>query len=298
MSIFIGAGIAVATAMDSEGRLNFKSYEKHIDFLIQNGANAIVPCGTTGENATLSTTEHLDVVRCAVSAAAGRVPVVAGAGSNDTRYGMALCKGVEEAGADACMFATPYYNKTTQKGLVAHFTALAGCLKNIPAILYNIPSRTGLNMLPETVYAIALAVDNIVGIKEGSEDIGQIAEIAALCGGDFDIYAGSDNTVLPTLALGGKGVVSTIGNIAPQQTSDMVAAFFKGDLTTARQLQLGMLPLIRALFCEVNPIPVKHALNLMGFDTGICRMPLVPMEAEHAALLVKEMQAYGLLNQI
>ena len=297
MSIFKGVGVAAVTPMDKDGKVNFAAYEKHIDFLIQNGINAIISCGTTGENATLTQAEHLDVVRCAVSAGGGRVPVIAGAGSNDTQYGMALCKGVQAAGADAAMFATPYYNKATQKGLVAHFAALAGCL-DIPAILYNIPSRTSLNIEAKTVHAIASAVENIIGIKEGSDDIIQIAEIAALCGDKFDIYTGSDATVVPTLALGGKGVVSTIGNIAPKQTSDMAARFFAGDLEGARALQLGMLSLIRAIFAEINPVPVKHALNLMGFDAGGCRLPLIPIEPENETLLIKEMKAYGLLDEI
>jgi 4-hydroxy-tetrahydrodipicolinate synthase len=293
MSIFKGAGVAVVTPFDEHGGVNFDAYEALLDHLIEHGADAIISCGSTGEAATLSDEEQLSVIRCAVATVKKRVPVIAGAGSNYTDHGVELCRGAQQCGADALLLTTPYYNKTTHLGLIRHFSSMAACT-DLPILLYNVPSRTGLNMQPQTVYQLS-KVPNIVGIKESSGNIAQIAEIAELCGKKFEIYSGDDNNIIPVLSLGGKGVISVLANVAPQQTHDMVMKYLKGDLQGALDLQLKALPLVRALFAEVNPMPVKTALNLMGFNVGNFRLPLVEVGTATLSKLKKELVAYGLL---
>ncbi len=293
MTLFKGSGVAIVTPFDKSGKVNYESYEKLINWQIENGTDAIISCGTTGEASTLTDDEQLEVIKCAVSAAKKRVPVIAGAGSNDTEHGIGLCKGSMAAGADGLLLVTPYYNKTTQKGLIKHFQMLAGST-DLPVILYSVASRTGLNIAPSTAYELS-KVENIVGIKEASGNITQIAEVAELCGEDFDIYSGNDDHILPVLSLGGKGVISVLANVAPKQTHDMVMSYLNGDLKAALKLQLGLNALVRALFIEVNPTPVKVALNLMGFDVGGYRMPLVDMEEKNVEILKREMKAAGLV---
>ncbi|MDR1531843.1 MAG: 4-hydroxy-tetrahydrodipicolinate synthase [Clostridiales bacterium] len=294
MSTFKGAGVAVVTPFKEDGAVNFDAYENLIDFLITNGADAIISCGSTGEAATLTDEEQLDVIRCAVSAASKRVPVIAGTGSNYTDHGVHLCRGAQERGADALLVVTPYYNKTSPAGLVRHFTVMAAAA-DLPVILYNVPSRTGLNMQAQTVYQLS-KIPNIVGIKESSGNIAQVAEIAELCGpGGFEIYSGDDNNIIPVLSLGGLGVISVLANIAPRQVHDLVTKYLEGDRSGALDLQLRALPLVRALFAEVNPMPVKAALNLMGLNAGHYRLPLVEVTPATLDRLKAEMTAYGLL---
>jgi len=293
MTVFRGSATAIVTPFDANGNVNSEALGKLIEFQIENGVDAIVACGTTGEASTLNDGEHIGVIRSVVKFVNKRVPVIAGVGSNDTVHGAKLTRLAEEAGADALLSVTPYYNKTTQKGLLAHYEEIAKAT-SLPIILYNIESRTGLNILPETMRELS-KIDNVVGVKEASGDIAQVARIAAMCGEDFAIYSGNDDYFLPIMALGGKGVISTMGNIAPAQLHKMTHAFLDGDLETARKEQLRALALIRALFCEVNPVPVKAALNEMGFGVGGHRLPLIPMEEKNRAYLVEEMKKYGLL---
>lgn len=294
MSIFTGSCVAIVTPFNEDGSVNYAAYEKLIDFHIENKTDAIMTCGTTGEASTLSDEEQLEVIRFTVERVAKRLPVIAGAGSNDTAHGVKLCKGSQKAGVDACLLVTPYYNMTTQKGLINHYRIMAASV-DIPLILYNVPSRTGLNITSKTACELSL-VENIVAVKEASGNIVQIAEIAALCGDRLDIYSGNDSQILPILSLGGKGVISTAANIAPQKIHDLVMKYLEGDRETSLKLQLELMPLDRALFCEVNPIPVKTALNLMGMNAGGYRAPLTQMEPENQEILKKEMQRYGLLN--
>ncbi len=293
MSLFVGSGVAVVTPIKEDGSVNFDAYEKLIDFLIENDSDAIVSCGTTGEASTLTDEEQLEAIRCAVKTANKRVPVIAGAGSNYTDHGIELCKGAEKMGADGCLLVTPYYNKTTQKGLVKHFEAQAKSI-DIPVILYNVPGRTGINIAPKTVYELS-KIDNIIGIKEASGDLAQMSGIAELCGKDFDLYSGNDDQIVPIMSLGGKGVISVLANIAPKQTHDIVMKFLEGDVSASLEMQLKALPLVRALFSVVNPIPVKEALNIMGKNVGGFRLPLVNMEESNLEILKKEMMAYGLI---
>ncbi|MCL2527806.1 MAG: 4-hydroxy-tetrahydrodipicolinate synthase [Defluviitaleaceae bacterium] len=293
MSIFTGSGVAVCTPFNKEGKFNPEAYEKLINFQIKSGTDAIVSCGTTGESPTLSNDEHIEVVRQAVAAASKRVPVIAGAGGNDTVKCIETGKALIQAGADALMYVTPYYNKTSQKGMVQHYTAIAKAV-DAPIVVYNVPPRTGLNMLPKTLYEIS-KLPNIVAVKEASGDIDQIAEMIALCGGNITMLSGNDSHIVPVLSLGGKGVISTIANIAPAQVHNMVKSYLDGDHKTSLSLQLGMLPLIRQLFADVNPMPVKAALNLMGFDAGRCRLPLTTIEDSLQESLKQEMIRYGIL---
>ncbi|MHC1750053.1 MAG: 4-hydroxy-tetrahydrodipicolinate synthase [Cellulosilyticaceae bacterium] len=276
MAIFEGAGVAIITPFHNNGNVNFEKLEQLIDFQIQNETDAIIICGTTGEASTLSDEEHLECIRLAVNRTNGKVPVIAGTGSNDTMHSIELTKKAKSFGVDATLQVTPYYNKTTQKGLIEHFTAI-GRATDLPMILYNVPSRTGLNITPSTACALS-KLDFIVGIKEASGNISQVAEIAAKCGDALPIYSGNDDQIIPILSLGGKGVISVLSNVAPKQTHDIVKLHLSGKTTEALRLQLDLLPLINALFCEVNPIPVKEALNLMGFEVGPCRLPLTTME--------------------
>jgi len=293
MSIFTGAGVALVTPMNADGSVNFEKMKELIEFQIANDTDALIICGTTGEATTISDEDQIECVRFAKEVAAGRVPVIAGAGSNDTAHCIELAVACEKAGADAVLLVTPYYNKATQKGLILHYTAIANAI-NIPIILYNVPGRTGCNLAPKTVAELA-KVENIVAVKEASGNLSQVAEIAALVGPDFDIYSGNDDQILPVLSLGGKGVISVLSNVAPKQTHDMVAKFFEGDIQGSIKLQLDAIELIGALFCEVNPIPVKTALNLMGYEVGACKLPLCEMEPKNLETLKTAMKNYGLI---
>lgn len=294
MSIFTGAGVALVTPTYADGSVNFDKLKELIEFQIANETDALIICGTTGEASTLSDEVQIECVRFSKEVANSRVPVIAGAGSNDTAHCIALAQGCEKAGADAVLLVTPYYNKATQKGLILHYTAVANSI-SIPVILYNVPGRTGCNIAPKTVYELS-KVKNIVAIKEASGNFSQIAEIAALCGPDFDIYSGNDDQIVPMLALGAKGVISVLSNVAPKNTHDMVAKFMAGDVAGAAKLQLDAIELIKALFCEVNPIPVKAALNLMGYEVGPCRLPLCDMEEKNLETLRTALKNYGLLK--
>ncbi|MBQ3568974.1 MAG: 4-hydroxy-tetrahydrodipicolinate synthase [Anaerotignum sp.] len=293
MSIFTGAGVALVTPMNADGSVNFEKMRELIEFQIANDTDALIICGTTGEATTISDEDQIECVRFAKEVAAGRVPVIAGAGSNDTAHCIELAVACEKAGADAVLLVTPYYNKATQKGLILHYTAIANAI-NIPIILYNVPGRTGCNLAPKTVAELA-KVPNIVAVKEASGNLSQVAEIAALVGPDFDIYSGNDDQILPVLSLGGAGVISVLSNVAPKQTHDMVAKFFEGDIKGSIKLQLDAIELISALFCEVNPIPVKTALNLMGYEVGSCKLPLCEMEPKNLETLKTAMKNYGLI---
>lgn len=293
MSIFTGSGVALVTPTFPDGTVNFEKMKELIEFQLANETDALIICGTTGEASTLSDEVQIECVRYAVEVTNGRVPVIAGAGSNDTAHCISLAQECEKAGADALLLVTPYYNKATQKGLILHYTAVAQCI-SIPIILYNVPGRTGCNIAPQTVVELS-KIKNIVALKEASGNLSQIAEIASLIGPDFDLYSGNDDQNLPILSLGGKGAISVLGNIAPKQTHDMVMKFLNGDTKAATQLQLGAIELISALFCEVNPIPVKAALDLMGYEVGPCRMPLCAMEDKNLEILKKAMQNYGLI---
>ena len=288
--LFVGAATAIVTPFTENG-INYPVLADLIEFQLKGGIDAIVACGTTGEASTMPDEEHINVIKFTVEQVKGRVPVIGGTGSNDTRHAVELSQAAEAVGADGILTVTPYYNKTTQKGLYGHFKMIADSIK-IPAIVYNIPSRTGMNMNPETIKALS-EIENIVAVKECN--LGQAGDVVNLCGEGFSVYSGDDNNVLPILSLGGSGVISTMGNIIPQDTHNMVAKFFQGDIKGAIALQLKTLNLIKALFTEVNPIPVKAAVNLMGFDAGHCRMPLTDLSDEHLALLCKEMRAYGLI---
>ncbi len=293
MSIFTGAGVALVTPMNADGSVNFEKMKELIEFQIANNTDALIICGTTGEATTISDEDQIECVRFAKEVAAGRVPVIAGAGSNDTAHCIELAQACEKAGADGVLLVTPYYNKATQKGLFLHYTAIANSI-HIPIILYNVPGRTGCNLTPKTVAELA-KVENIVAVKEASGNLSQVAEIAALVGPDFDIYSGNDDQILPVLSLGGKGVISVLSNVAPKETHDMVAKFMEGDVQGAIKLQLDAIELISALFCEVNPIPVKTALNLMGYEVGACKLPLCDMEPKNLETLKTAMKNYGLI---
>ena len=292
MSIFTGAGVAIITPMTETGAVNYPKLEEILEYQIANDTDAIIICGTTGESSTLSHEEHLEAIRFTAEKVAGRIPVIAGTGSNCTETAIYLSQEAEKYGVDGVLLVTPYYNKATQKGLIAHFTKIANSIK-IPVILYNIQSRTGVNIAPETMAYLAKNVENIVGVKEASGNISQIAKIAELCGESFDIYSGNDDQVVPLLSLGGKGVISVLSNIAPRETHDIVAKFMDGDVKGSRELQLRALPLIEKLFCEVNPIPVKAAMNMLGWEVGPLRMPLSEMEEEHQKELKAAMDAFG-----
>ena len=292
-TIFTGAATAIVTPLTKDG-IDYDRFGKLIEWQISEGIDAIVVCGTTGEASTLTDEEHRDAIRFAVDTVAGRVPVIAGTGSNDTAYAIELTKFACEAGADGILLVTPYYNKATQKGLIASFVAVAD-VSTKPIILYNVPSRTGCNILPATA-AVLAEHPNIVAIKEASGNISQIAELAALTRGKLDIYSGNDDQIVPILALGGKGVISVLSNPMPRATSEICHKFFEGDIAGSLQMQLDLLPLVNALFCEVNPIPVKAAMAAMGFCENSVRLPLTVMEAEHEAKLLALMREQGLLE--
>ncbi len=294
MSLFTGSGVAIVTPFSEDGSVNFDAFEKLINYQIDNGTDAVIVCGTTGEASTLTDDEQIETIKFCVDKVNKRVPVIAGAGSNHTEHGIKLCKESMKAGADALLIVTPYYNKTTQKGLFTYYKNMAGSV-DIPVILYSVKGRTGLNIAPETVKKLC-DIDNIVAIKEASGDISQVARIAELCGDRIDIYSGNDDQILPILSLGGKGVISVLANVAPQNTHDMVYKFLNGDIEASRKLQLDAIELISALFCEVNPIPVKAALNMMGLNAGGYREPLVEMEEKNYDRLKAAMKNYGLID--
>ncbi len=295
MSIFRGAGVAIVTPMKANGEVDYEQFKKLVEFQIEGGTDAIIVCGTTGEASTLTHEEHLEVIKYCVEVVAGRIPVIAGTGSNCTQTAIYLSTEAEKYGVDGLLLVSPYYNKATQNGLYEHFKAVAQSVK-IPALLYNVPSRTGCNILPETVVRLCRDVENIVGVKEASGNISQIAHLAAIAGDDVDIYSGNDDQIVPILSLGGKGVISVLSNVAPRQTHDICEKFFAGDVAGSRKLQLEALDLCGALFCEVNPIPVKKALQLMGMIDGTLRMPLTEMEEKNADRLKNAMKQYGILK--
>ncbi|MCX4375914.1 MAG: 4-hydroxy-tetrahydrodipicolinate synthase [Lachnospiraceae bacterium] len=295
MSIFTGSGVAIVTPMKPDGAVNYEAFAKNIEFQIANHTDAIIVCGTTGEASTLSHEEHLECIKFCVEQVAGRIPVIAGTGSNCTETAVYLSKEAEQLGADGLLVVTPYYNKATQKGLKEHYSIIAKAVK-IPIILYNIPGRTGgVNILPETIVSLCEENPNIVGVKDATDNFIQYAKLMALAKGKVDVYSGNDNQIVPFLSLGAKGVISVLANIAPQQTHDICAKYFAGETAESARLQLEAIELIAALFSEVNPIPVKKAMNLMGMEAGVLRRPLTEMEEANAAKMEKAMKDYGLL---
>lgn len=294
MSVFTGAGVAIITPMKANGEVNYDKLGEFLDYQINNSTDAIIICGTTGEASTLTHEEHVETIRFAADYVKKRVPVIAGTGSNCTETAVWLSQEAQKAGVDGCLVVTPYYNKATQNGLIAHYTAICNEV-NIPAILYNVPSRTGCGLQPQTVATLVKDVENIVGIKEASGNISTVAQILHLCDGNVDLYSGNDDQVVPLLALGGIGVISVLSNVAPAYVHDMCYKFFSGDIAGSRKMQLDALPLVDALFCEVNPIPVKAALNMMGKEVGTLRAPLTEMEDAHKEVLKKAMMDLGIL---
>lgn len=294
MAIFKGAGVAIVTPMKENLEINYDKLDEMLEDQIAGGTDAIIICGTTGESATMTEAEHIEAIRFTVERVKHRVPVIAGTGSNSTATAIELSKEAEKDGADGLLLVTPYYNKATQNGLISHFSAVCNEVK-IPAILYNVPSRTGCNIQPATLAQLVKNVENIVGVKEASGNIGQVAEIMHLCDGNIDLYSGNDDQVVPLLSLGGIGVISVLSNVAPAYVHDMVYKYLNGDTKESCSMQLKALPLCSALFCEVNPIPVKAALNLMGREVGPLRGPLTEIEPAHRDLLEKAMKDFGIL---
>lgn len=293
MAIFKGAGVAIVTPFKENLEVNYDKLGELLEYQIENGTDSIVICGTTGEASTLTHEEHLECIRYTVEKVNKRIPVIAGTGSNSTDTAIYLSTEARKYGADGLLLVTPYYNKATQRGLKEHFTDIAKEV-DLPIILYNVPGRTGCNLLPGTVASLVKEVDNIVGIKEASGNISQVASLMHLTQGDIDLYSGNDDQIVPLLSLGGIGVISVLSNIIPKETHDIVANFLEGNVTLSREQQLKYIPLIDALFCEVNPIPVKKAMNLLGFEVGGLRKPLTEMEPENTQKLVKAMQENGL----
>ncbi len=293
MALFKGAGVAIVTPMKDNYEVNYDKLEEIINDQITNGTDAIIITGTTGESSTLSEEEHVECIGAAVDMVNKRIPVIAGTGSNSTQTAIQLSKKAEKAGADGLLLVTPYYNKATQKGLINHYTKIAASV-DLPIILYNVPGRTGCNIQPATVASLINQVDNIVGIKEASGDVTNALRITQLTNGEAELYSGEDGMVIPLLSAGGIGVISVLSNVAPRFTHDMVMNYLNGDRETALAMQLAALPLCDALFCEVNPIPVKTAMNLMGWEVGPLREPLSEMEPEHVAQLRKAMQDFGI----
>ena len=294
MALFEGAGVALVTPFKENGEVNYEKLEEIVEEQIAGGTDAIIACGTTGEASTMTHEEHLDVIEYICRVTKKRIPVVAGTGSNCTETAVYLSAEAEKRGADGLLLVSPYYNKATQKGLMAHFTAVADAVK-IPVILYNIPGRTGVTIKPETIAALCKDVDNIVGVKEASGNFSAIATLMSLSDGKVDLYSGNDDQIVPLLSLGGKGVISVLSNVAPRQTHDICASYFAGDVKTSAALQLKAIPLITELFSEVNPIPVKAAMNMMGKGVGPLRMPLTEMEPQNQEKLKKAMADYGIL---
>ncbi len=292
-TLFTGSGVAIVTPFTKENSVDYEKLGELIEFQIQNGTDAIISCGTTGESATMPDDEHCAVIRFTVEKVSGRIPVIAGTGSNDTAHSIELSKEAERLGADGLLLVTPYYNKATQKGLVCHYEAIARSVK-LPAVLYNVPSRTGVNVLPETFLELS-KIDNITAVKEASGNVVQAMEIKQLCGDDLDIYSGNDDLTVPLLAVGAKGVISVAANIVPRQMHDMVSLYLAGELQKSLDMQLALLPLMKALFAEVNPIPVKTAMNLMGMQVGGLRLPLCEMGEQGLTVLKKAMADAGLI---
>ncbi len=294
MAIFKGAGVAIVTPMHENGRVNYEKLEELIEFQIANSTDAIIICGTTGESSTMTHGEHLKTIEFTINKVAKRVPVIAGTGSNCTETAIMMSKEAASYGADALLVVTPYYNKATQNGLIAHYTAIAEAVPETPIIMYNVASRTGCNIQPATAVKLAKNVKNIVGIKEASGNLSQVAQLMSMADGCLELYSGNDDQVLPILSLGGYGVISVLSNIAPKETHDMVQKFMDGDVKGAAEIQLKAIPLVNALFSEVNPIPVKAALNLMGMEVGPLRMPLTEMEDANKAVLAQAMKDFGI----
>ena len=293
MSIFTGAGVAIVTPFNEDESINYDKLDELINYHCENGTDSIIICGTTGESATMTEEEHAECVRFTIERAKGRIPVIAGTGSNCTRTAIELSKDAAEHGADGLLLVTPYYNKATQAGLIAHYKAVAKEAK-APIIMYSVVSRTGCNIEPATVAELVRDVDNIVGVKEASGNISQVAKIMSLTDGNIDLYSGNDDQIVPLLSLGAKGVISVLSNVAPQETHDICAKFFAGDVAGSAALQLKAIPLIEQLFCEVNPIPVKKAMQLMGVECGPLRMPLTEMTPEHTKALAQAMKDFGI----
>jgi 4-hydroxy-tetrahydrodipicolinate synthase len=293
MSLFTGCGVAVVTPF-KDGKVHFEKLAQVLNWHVEQGTDAIIICGTTGEASTMTGEEQKETIKFTVDTIGGRIPVIAGTGSNCTAHALEMSQYAESIGVDGLLLITPYYNKSTQKGLIAHFTTIADAV-NIPIILYNVPGRTGVNILPATVAEFAKH-PNIQAVKEASGDIAQVAEIARVVPKDFNIYSGNDDMVIPLMSLGGSGVISVVANVAPKDTRDMVLKFLNGDTKGACDLQLKLLPLIDAMFIEVNPIPVKTAMNLMGFEMGQLRLPLVEMSHDNLAILKTKMTEYGLIK--
>ncbi|BBF44117.1 4-hydroxy-tetrahydrodipicolinate synthase [Lachnospiraceae bacterium KM106-2] len=294
MAIFEGAGVAIITPMKENQEVDYEQLEKLIDYQVENSTDAIIICGTTGESSTLSREEHLECIRVAVNRTNKRIPVIAGTGSNCTDEAVFYTKEAQKAGADGILSVTPYYNKATQKGLIEHFTTIAKTV-DLPIVLYNVPSRTGCNILPQTAVTMAKNVENIVAIKEASGNISQVATLMQLAEGCIDLYSGNDDQIVPILSMGGKGVISVLSNVVPKVTHDIVAKFMAGDVAGSRALQLKYLPLIHALFSEVNPIPVKKAVDLMGMHGGPLRLPLTELEDADTEVLRNEMKKIGII---
>ncbi len=294
MSVFKGAAVAICTPFFANGDVDYDKFREQIEYQIENGTDAIVVCGTTGEASCLSHEEHLECIRFCAEVVDHRVPVIAGSGSNCTETAIYLSQEAEKYGVDALLVVTPYYNKSTQKGLIEHFTMVAESVK-LPIIMYNVPSRTGCNIQPQTAATLVETVPNIVGIKEASGNISQIAKLMSLCGDKIELYSGNDDQIVPIMALGGIGVISVLSNVAPRKTHDICQAFFDNDPHLAAKRQLDAIPLCNALFCEVNPIPVKKGLELQGRDRGVLRRPLREMESDNAEVLKKAMEEYGVL---
>lgn len=293
MSIFTGAGVAIVTPFNSDETINYNKLDELLDYHCTHGTDAIIICGTTGESATMTEEEHMQCVKFAIDRVKGRIPVIAGTGSNCTRTAIDMSKEAADYGADGLLLVTPYYNKATQAGLIGHYTAVAKEAK-APIIMYSVASRTGCNIEPATVAELVKNVDNIVAVKEASGNISQVAKIMALTDGNIDLYSGNDDQIVPMLSLGAKGVISVLSNVAPQETHDVCEKFFNGDVKGSAALQLKALPLIEQLFCEVNPIPVKKAMQLMGVECGPLRMPLTEISKEHEQALAKAMKDFGI----
>ncbi len=293
-TVFTGAGVAIITPMNADGSINYDEFGKVIDFQIDNGTDAIIVCGTTGESATMTDEEHVECIRYCVNRVNKRVPVIAGTGSNDTKYAVDLSKEAEKLGADALLVVTPYYNKTSQRGLAAHFTAIADSV-NVPIILYNVPSRTGVNIALDT-YAELSKHPNIAAVKEASGNISAIAKIFEKCGDDLDVYSGNDDQIVPIMALGGKGVISVLSNVAPRETHQIAQLCLDNNVAEAAKMQIKYLELMNNLFIDVNPIPVKEAMNMMGFKAGECRLPLLKMEQSKIDALAASMKKAGLIK--
>lgn len=294
MSIFKGAGVALSTPMKKDGSVNYETLEKLVEFHIENGTDAIIAVGTSGEAPTLDDDEHLDVIAFCVEKAAGRIPVIAGTGSNNTAHAVMMSREAQKRGANGCLLVAPYYNKATQQGLKESFSLIANSI-DIPCILYNVPSRTGTNILPDTAAWLGKHVENIVAIKEASGNITQVTEVIEKSEGALDVYSGNDDQIVPIMSVGGIGVISVLSNVAPQFTHDLTMACLDGDYKTAASMQIRAMELCRSLFCEVNPIPVKAALNMMGYDAGIPRLPLTELSPAGKERLEKAMKEFGIL---